>query len=36
MKWIRKIKYEVVDPDDVADHPMYIFPEPFILQAEPV
>jgi hypothetical protein len=27
-KWIRKIKLEVVDPDDVADSSAYVFPEP--------
>ena len=28
-QWMRKVKYEVVDPDNVADHTGYIFPEPF-------
>ncbi|MDD2735533.1 MAG: FAD-binding oxidoreductase [Desulfuromonadaceae bacterium] len=30
-EWMRKVKYEVVDPDNVADHFTYIFPEPVVL-----
>ncbi len=29
-QWMRKVKYEVVDPDNVADHSSYIHPEPFM------
>jgi glycolate oxidase len=28
-RWMRRVKYEVVDPDNLADHTGYIYPEPF-------